>query len=181
LNSHGGFNQDQASSYSAGWNSGGTIAVNPGTAIFVDNVFVPLSSGQNYSATFVGSVPSSSSGLFTNVLTPGLNLVGSIIPVTGDMQTSSILNFQNTVVNGGSNPSTLAGDSVLFFDSTYNSHIGGQGAFDETAQAYSYSSGWSGGAGPNGDPVIASVSTGFYFINTAAGNINWVENFTLNP
>jgi hypothetical protein len=170
----GGFNEDQAFSYSAGWENGGTIAVNPGTAIFVDNVFSPLNSGAagTFHATFVGSVPSSASGLFTNVLTPGFNLVGSIIPVTGDLQTSAILNLPNT--ESGGNPSSLANDIVFFFDPTYNGH--GQNGFQESA-AFSYSAGWVGG----NDPVIPSVSQGFYFESFSAQNVNWVENFTLNP
>jgi hypothetical protein len=180
LNGHGGFNVDVASSYSAGWVNGGTLAINPGTAVFLDNVFYPLSSGASgtFSATLVGSVPSSASGLFTNVLTPGFNLVGSIIPVTGDLQTSSILNLPNNLVNGGALPSTLENDTVYFYNATYNGHA--QIGF-EAAQAYSYSAGWSGGTGPGGDPSIPAVSQGFYFDNVSSQNVNWVENFTLNP
>jgi hypothetical protein len=175
---NGHFSEDVANSYSAGWVNGGTLTINPGTAVFLDSTFYPLNSGHNYTTTFVGSVPSSASGAFTNVITPGINLVGSIIPVTGDPQTSSILNLENNLVNGGNNLSTLGGDTIFFFDPTYNGHS--QNGFNE-AVANSYSAGWTGGAGSNGDPLITSVSEGFYFVNASSGNVNWVENFTLNP
>lgn len=173
LNAQGGFNEDQAFSYSAGWVNGGHIVMNPGTAVFLNNAAIPLGSSQTYNVTFVGSVPNNPSGLYTNVLTPGFNLVGSIIPVTGDLQTSSILNLPNNAVNGGNNPSTLDGDIVF----AYNPAVSGgrQLGFAET-QALSYSAGWTGG-----DPVISAVSQGFYFQNVGSQNVNWVENFTLNP
>ncbi len=172
LTPQGTFNEDFAFSYSPGWLNGGTIAVNPGTAIFVDNPGVN-GSPVTLNVTFVGSVPSSASGLFTNVLNPGFNLVGSIIPVSGDLQTSPILNLPNLNTSGGSAPSTLGtssgGDVVYFYNNS-------QGTFNESF-AYSYSPGWVGG----NDPVITSVSQGFYFDNVSSSPYSWVENFVLNP
>jgi len=168
LQANGSFASDQANSYSPGWVNGGSIAVNPGPAIFVDNTWIPTGASHptTFTATFVGSVPNNASGLYTNVLNPGFNLVGSIIPVTGDVQTSSILNLANTDSNPGNAPSTLNNDVVYFYSNGFQAH-----------QAQSYSPGWVN----NNDPVIASVSQGFYFQNVNSTPVSWVENFTLNP
>jgi len=168
LQPNGSFAEDQANSYSPGWVNGGTITVNPGTAIFVDNTWIPVGSSHptTFTVTFVGSVPNNASGLYTNVLNPGFNLVGSIIPVTGDLQTSPILNLANAIENNNNSPSSLENDSVYFYNNGFQQH-----------QANSYSGGWIGG----NDPVITSVSQGFYFQNVNATPVTWVENFTLNP
>jgi hypothetical protein len=178
-----GFNEDQANAYSSGWVNGGTISVTPGSAIFVQNSFYTvapgLSTGHNMSATFVGTVPQNGSPYLTTTLNPGYNLVGSAVPITGDLYTSTNL----LLTNVGSSGPAQGGDEVLFFDPTLSGET--QKAFDNTATAY-YSGGWTGGPGPNGDPVSTSVSQGFYYLNnTPPGNSpraeTWVENFSVNP
>jgi hypothetical protein len=142
---------DEASSGNApsGWASGGTITLNPGQAVFFFNP-----STTNMSATFVGTVPT---GPITNALIPGYNLVGSVVPVTGDIVTNSISLF----TNGAS-----SGRTVDFID-TYAPGVG-----------YSQDI-YSAGAWQSGDPVIANAYEGFFFFNGFSTTNNWVENYSV--
>lgn len=159
---------DSANGYSPGWSGGGTLALNPGQAAFLYNTF-----GTTMHATFVGTVPQ---GTLTNNLYPGYNLVGSIVPVSGDMATNTVLNLNSANV--------CPFDTILFFQ---NGYLPGAST--------SYSPGWTGGAGPNGDPVLTNVAQGFFYYNASAslspgapndpagGPIteHWVETFSINP
>jgi hypothetical protein len=167
-------------SYSGGWNAGGTITLNPGQACFFFNP--NALGGANMSATFVGTVPQTGQYNMTNTLAPGYNLVGSIVPVTGSYA-SPILNMTNSLGSFDTfnffDPSLVAGHTPLV-----------QTGY-QTAQG-SYSHGWTGGAGVNGEPVGTNVTYGFFYYNATAGgptggyaetssNELWVENFTINP
>jgi hypothetical protein len=145
-----------------GWANGGSLAVLPGQSIFFNNPnSTPLS------ATFVGTVPQ---GSLTNTMIPGYNLVGSMVPVSGDLATNSIANLNLTPGYG---------DFILTFNSA-------AGAFNTISPAEGgvYSPGWAGGG--NGDPITTNVAEGFFYYNASgnngtAVNENWVENFTINP
>jgi hypothetical protein len=146
--------QDTASFNAAngtGWAQGGTITMNPGQAVFFYNP-----TATNMFATFVGTVPT---GLVTNALAPGYNLVGSIVPVTGDIVTNSISLFTNGAVSGRN------ADEIF----TYTPGVG-------YSQVNYGSSGWS----PT-DPILTNVYEGFFFFNAIAGSTNnWIEDYSVS-
>jgi hypothetical protein len=178
------------------------VTLLPGQAVFFHNPN-SLSGGANMTATFVGTVPQ---GSLTNVLVPGYNLVGSMVPASGDLVLNSITGgfMNNTVnqagvsagyqVNGNLGPAN--GDSILFFDPTVvGGHQNGYGGTGDTV-AWFFGS-WSGGNGAgSGNPVSGAVSQGFFYHNAGkddataqsingfaapAGTEIWVENFSINP
>jgi hypothetical protein len=153
-----------SASYSGGWTGGGTVTLLPGQAVFFQN-----NGSANMTATFVGTVPQ---GSLTNALIPGYNLVGSIVPVSGDLVTNSIAAFSTPTYPN-------SGDFFFFFNPTTQKFA------NEVLYNYGV---WSGGTGVNGDPVTTSVSEGFFYYNAsgpAGSNTHvtekWVENFTINP
>jgi hypothetical protein len=166
----------QPASYGSGWGNGGAdISLTPGAAVFFQNPN-PVG-GAVMTATFVGTVPQ---GLLTNSLVPGYNLVGSIVPVSGDLVTNSVTSF-----HGASYP--LSGDYIYFFNPNAASPTAQVGF--ENADSFSYGSWFQIGGGPNtgvnDDPVTTNVSQGFFYYNNSAATTpvteSWVENFTINP
>jgi len=168
-------------SYSGGWNSGGTIALSPGQGVFFFNPN-PVG-GASLTNTIVGTVPQTGAYNMTNTLIPGYNLVGSIVPVTGSFATP-IINLSNSLG---------AYDFAVYFNPAERagSSPPAQIGWGNQIQG-SYSHGWNGGPGANGEPVSTSVTQGFFYYNATAGgptggypetrsNELWVENFTINP
>jgi len=137
----------------SGWAAGGTITMNPGQSIFFYNPTV-----SNMYATFVGQVPTVSNYNLTNALAPGFSLVGSIVPMSGDLVTNSISDFTNGQASG-----RLA-DYLL----TYSPGVG----YNEFT--YLSSGSWS-----PGDPTITNVYAGFFFFNDYTTTNYWIE--TYNP
>lgn len=76
-----------------GWALGGTNVLSPGTACWFENRL-----GTNVVVTFVGSVLT---GPVTNNLVAGFNLVGSMLPMTGDLITNSVSSFTNYNLGDG--------------------------------------------------------------------------------
>jgi hypothetical protein len=134
----------------SGWAGGGTITINPGQAIFFYN---PTST--NMTATFVGTVPT---GPVTNALNPGYNLVGSVVPVTGDIVTNPISMFTNGAASG------RTADALY----TYTPGVG------YTVNTYA-SGAWAGG-----DPSLANAYEGFFFYNAFSTTNNWIENYSVS-
>jgi hypothetical protein len=147
----GGYNAND-STVSGGWGNGGTMTINPGTAVFINNPFPT-----NLTPTWVGSVPTGSQ---TNTLSVGYNLVGSTIPVTGDLVTNTI-----STLNTG-----VWGDIVSVWDPV------GQGF--NINYSYLKSGSWS-----PGNPTPTNVCEGFFYYVAGTHNGNsaehWVENFSL--
>jgi hypothetical protein len=135
----------------SGWANGGIITINPGQAIFFYN---PAST--NMSATFVGTVVT---GPTTNVLSPGYNLVGSMVPVSGDIVTNPISLFTYGT-NIGRNS-----DQLL----TYTPGVG------YTVDTFT------AGAWAGGDPVLTNVYQGFFFYNAISTTNYWLEDYTVAP
>jgi hypothetical protein len=136
----------------SGWVAGGTNTINPGQAVFIDNTF-----SSNVTVTFVGQVPYSASGTFTNTLVPGYNLVASVIPASGDLHTNPITAF-----------SAVKGDKVYVADPV--------AGYSSPGGIYSASkSGWLS------DPIVPNVGEGFFFENNSGANETWVETFSVNP
>jgi len=128
------------------WSDGGGDVLAPGHAVFFYN-----STATAMTATFVGQVPT---GSLTNTLTPGYNLVSSIVPAQGDLVT---------------NPITLLPATKKDFVYTYDPTAG------YSAKESFSAAGWSA------HPTLNQTGYGFYFFNNQATNENWVENFTINP
>jgi len=141
-----------------GWAGGGAdISLTPGTAAWFYNP-----EATNMTATFVGTVLT---GPQTNTLIPGFNLVGSIVPASGDLATNSIMSLTNTTRH----------DYVYTYDP-----IAGYGPQDNVAapgngQAGSYLNEWTAG-----DPIISNVYDGFFYFNFASTNNYWVENYSVS-
>jgi hypothetical protein len=127
------------------WAGGGTETLLPGQAAFIYNP------GAALTVTFVGTVPS---GSLTNALYPGYNLVSSILPTSGLLNTN-LMDFTGQVT----------GDKAYTFNS------GAQG-YDP-----SYS------VKPNGQwvapPNVTNVGGGLFYYNSQTKNNDWVENFSV--
>jgi hypothetical protein len=133
------------------WQLGGTETLNPGSAAFVFNpsTTTPLT------LTFVGSVPS---GTQQNTIVPGYNLVGSIVPTSGDLVTNSI----SLLTNG------VSKDKIYVYDPS-NGYT-------------TYTVGKTGAWTPS-DPIIPNVGEGFFYENNNGTTpLTWTENFSVsNP
>jgi len=143
------------SGYVNGWVGGGTIALNPGVGAWVANAF-----STNVTVTFVGTVPQNGSPFLTNVLQQGFNMVGSAIPMSGDLVANT-----NTLITGwpGNN------DTVEVWDTSLTPP-----AYD-TANVYGTKH-----AKWTSDPTTGNVTQGFWYA-VASGTETWVENFSVNP
>lgn len=156
-----GFGTADIAGYAAangtGWQQGGHETLNPGQGVF----FYNAASGP-ITATFVGTVPQ---GSLTNQLAVGFNLVGSMVPVSGDLTTN---NISTNFGPGGAQ----AADILYIFDASAQSY--------ETANQENLAQ----TAWRQGDPVITNVYEGFFYYNSnynSQGTENWVENFSINP
>lgn len=163
-------------SFGGGWGNGGSdVTLNPGQGVFFLNPN-PIG-GANMTATFVGTVPQNSTPVSANfagmsqTMFPGYNLVGSIVPITGDLVAATPAAFTFA----------QSGDFVYFFDPTPAGPV--QNGY-ESANAFTFSS-WTPGSGvnsaPNGDPLTLNPAQGFWYNDQQAGNETWTESFTVNP
>ncbi len=138
------------------WADGGTNTINPGQAVFINNP-----SNYAVTVTFVGTVPQVGNYNMTNVLVPGFNLVGSIVPTSGDLVTNPITALTNAAKT----------DTIYIFDPVSQGYNAPGGTFTAGKN----------GSFLGGDPTIANVGEGFFYQSFGAGNLNWVENFSVNP
>jgi len=130
-----------------GWSVGGHSTLSPGQAAWLFN---PGSSPSNI--IFVGTVPS---GSITNPMTPGFNLVSSVLPINGDLVTNSL-----SLLKGANKK-----DQVW----TYAPGTGYTETIATTATTWN-----------NGDPTEAAVGGGFWYNNLQTStNSSWVETFTV--
>jgi hypothetical protein len=181
---------DQANSSVApnGWASGGTNTILPGQAIWFLNPGT-LNTGSNMTATFVGTVPQANNYNLTNTLYTGYNLVGSIIPSSGDLITNSITDIGTNGPGGNSGTLSLGptkNDAIFVYDPTYDAGLSAQGGYTTgIGGIYSVNhagtaSSWNG-FGASSDPTTATPYEGFWYLSTATTTNNWVENFSINP
>lgn len=153
----GTYSSDTASARASnpdGWGNGGTNVLAPGVACWFLN-----SASSNVVITFVGTVPS---GPVTNALLTGFNLVGSIVPASGDIVSNSITGLTNYNV----------GDDVYTFNS-------GPQTFTEFTSSHRGTSGYSNNWSSLGDPTTTNVYQGFFYLNSGA-TVNWVENYSVS-
>jgi hypothetical protein len=138
-----------------GWATGGAdVTINPGQAVWFYN---PTATAMT--ATFVGSVLT---GPQTNALIPGYNLVGSIVPASGDIVSNSITSLTNVSRH----------DFVYQYDPVNG--YGPQDAVVASGLGTGYNNEWTAG-----DPVVPNVYDGFWYFNNATTNNNWVENYSV--
>jgi hypothetical protein len=143
-----------------GWvEPNGPIMLSPGTgAAFYNPQSAPVE------ATFVGTVPE---GYLTNTLNPGLNLVSSIAPMSGDLSANALAAFPN--LSGGQ----FDGDQLYLL---FNSGSGGNGYTTYTVDSLNYNPpgnyGWDGPPGQP-DPVL-SVGQAFWY-RAGNGALQWTE------
>jgi hypothetical protein len=138
-----------------GWGNNGTNVLSPGTACWFEN-----NASTNLTVIFYGTVPSS----VTTPLVAGFNLVGSAIPVTGDLVTNSLSAFTNY---------NIGDDLYMFANGSYygysavpsNSRSGGHGYLGQ----------WTS----SGDPTVTNDYQGFWYENNVGTTVNWVENYSV--
>jgi hypothetical protein len=130
------------------------VTINPGEAFWFFNA-----QSTNLTLTFVGTVPATNSAIagLTNALTPGLNLISSVVPVTGQLDTTL-----------GLVPST--GDTTYIYQPASQSY-----------QGFKWNgSGWRVLSG-NASAPTNTVGGGFWYNVFAAGTTNnWVQYFGVN-
>jgi len=159
-----------------GWTLGAsTNVIPPGEAFWYQN---PAST--NITLTFVGTVPS---GLQTNVIVGGnsYNLIGSIVPMSGDLYSNTVCGTNG--INGFTNVNN--GDYVYVWNPTNTSPFVQIGYTGSTYKAVNPAIAHNGGSpwtitGYNGDPNIQQVGQGFFYVNNNANALNWVENFSVS-
>jgi hypothetical protein len=141
-----------------GWSFNGTNLAAPGVAFWFQN-----QQSTNIVVTFVGTVPT---GPITNVLVGGFNLVGSAVPMSGDIASNSISSLTNYNI----------GDSVYTYNplnppiSAYSEFVSGSGR----GFGFGYNGNWSS----LGDPIVPNFGQGFWYDNHNA-TVNWVENYSV--
>jgi hypothetical protein len=130
----------------ATWSSPGvtTTTMNPGEAIYIYN---PL--GTNFTLTFVGTVMQ---GSLTNTLVQNFNLVSSIVPQSGALDTAL-----GVVPN--------AGDEVFIYN--------------PVSESFS-SDTWTGAVWSTGSAPVPAVGSGFYYYTPLASGLSWVRTFNVN-
>jgi hypothetical protein len=143
----------------SGWAGGGAdVTINPGQAVFFYN---PTTAAMT--ATFVGTVLT---GPQTNALIPGYNLVGSMVPASGDLATNSIMELTNYTKHDF----VYTYDPIAGYSDQFTVNAPGNGApgsFDQEWEP--------------GDPIISNVYDGFfYWNNSPTATNNWVENYSVS-
>jgi hypothetical protein len=141
-----------------GWANNGTNVASPGVAFWFEN------KGTNpLTLTFVGTVPT---GPITNTLVSGLNLVGSVVPMSGDLVTNPISDLTNYNVGDGVYIYTPT-NAVPYFEYASAGGIGG---------GHGYHGNWSA----NGDPIVPNVGEGFFYDNKVGTTVEWVEDYSVS-
>jgi len=144
-----------------GWSKNGTNVAAPGVGFwFLNNSANPIT------LTFVGTVPS---GPVTNSLVSGFNLVGSVVPMSGDIASNTLSALTNYNI----------GDVVYTYDPTkppasaYTKYTTAGGIFGGHGQGGHWTAA--------GDPIIPQVGQGFWYQNNSspAVTVNWVENYSV--
>jgi hypothetical protein len=127
------------------WSSPGvtTTTLNPGEAAFIFNPF-----STNFTLTFVGTVMQ---GSLTNTLLQGFNLISSIVPQSGALDTAL-----------GDVPNS--GDQIFIL---------------QTSGSYT-SDVWNGVAWSTGSGPVPAVGQGFWYFTPNSAGLSWVRTFNVN-
>jgi hypothetical protein len=146
---------NSTSNYSNGWESGGTITLNPGEAGWFENT-----TGHAITNTFVGTVPQ---GTNTVTIGSGFNQISSPVPFSGDLVTNmGLTNYHNNdSVFVWQNPASPSPHYASYYVNTSTGSEGYMNQWDSP-----------------GDPQV-NVGQGFWYEATAS--ISWVQIFEINP
>jgi len=125
--------------------------LNPGEGIYIYNPFTT-----NFTLTFVGTVPQGTT--LTNTLLPGFNMVSSVVPQTGAID--SVLGLTPT-----------AGDTLFFLNSSGFDIVG----YTTTGWITDVGSRFASGTAPS-----PRVGEGFYYYSAAVANQVWTRSFSIN-
>jgi len=149
-----------------GWSLGGTLTLTPGVAAWFAN-----NTSSNQTFTFVGTVPT---GPITNVLAANsYSLVGSVVPVSGDIVTNAISELTNYNI----------GDQVyIYLNPNPNNPGDAPGYTNYTSASGIFSHhGYLGQWTVNGDPTIPTDYQGFFYLNNSPTvTVDWVENYSVS-
>jgi len=127
--------------------------LNPGEGIYIYNPYPT-----NFTLTFVGTVPQSTTTALTNSMAAGFNMVSSIVPQTGAID--SVLGMVPSV-----------GDTLFFLSAT---------GFDIVGYT---PTGWATDTGtrfPSGTAPSPNVGEGFYYYNASGATEVWSRTFTIS-
>jgi hypothetical protein len=144
----GGFVQATKRSTGAWSGPGATANIDPGQGFFIKNAGTT-----DFTVTFVGEVPQGTN--LTVNLAAGINLVGSIVPQQGKVETDLKIPAANGDILYQWDPATQAYKTAA----TRRTNVGQ----------------WTGGTGS--EPVIG-VGEGFFYSAKAAGT--WTRSFSVN-
>jgi hypothetical protein len=144
-NAAGGAFSSFTVSSTTNWSSPGVTSttLNPGEAAFILNPF-----STNFTLTFVGTVMQ---GSLTNTILQGFNLISSIVPQSGALDTA-------------------LGDTPNAFDQVFL--LNASGSFSSFT--------WSGTAWSTGSAPAPGVGQGFFYYTGNAAGLNWVRTFNVN-
>jgi hypothetical protein len=145
-----------------GWSFNGTNVAAPGVGFWFDNA-----GSNNIVLTFVGTVPT---GPITNTLVSGFNLVGSAVPMSGDIVSNTISALTNYNI----------GDTVYTYN-PLNPPLTAYTEYTSTSNPKADGHGYNGNWTTNGDPIIPNVGQGFWYDNGVGTVVHWVENYSVNP
>jgi hypothetical protein len=179
----GGYITDTASTKgnanTNGWKNGGVISLVPGTAVWFQNVF-----STNLYFTLVGQVTTGQN--MTNALTPGFNMVSSILPMSGDLVTNTLSDFTPTPATLTNSltglPYTNPTNTPTSQDTIYFVNTNVAGGY----QTYTYitkgGARWqtsSNGSTITQNPQVPFVGSGFWYQSVSSSTNYWLE--TYNP
>jgi hypothetical protein len=143
-----------------GWSHNGTNVAAPGVGFWFLN-----NNSTNVVLTFVGTVPT---GPITNTLSAGFNLVGSVVPMSGDLASNTISSLTNYNI----------GDVVYTYNplnppaTAYTKYTSASGIF----AGHGYDGQWT----VAGDPIVPNVGQGFWYENNVGTTVEWVENYSVS-
>lgn len=149
-----------------------TTTLNPGEAIFINNAATEADgvTPTNYVVTFVGQVPQ---GTFTNTINPGFNMISSVIPQAGNIET--VLNLTPSGLTDPSSP--VSGNDAIYF--WVNNGSGGGSYLPYTEN----DNGVDNGLGNFGPTLAANpspnVGQGFWYNNSDTNAVAWVRTFSV--
>jgi hypothetical protein len=161
----------------AGWEFGGTNTLNPGQALWFNNP-----AATNMLATFVGVVPQANIAVaanfpngMTNTLASGYNMVGSMIPMSGNLVTGAVANINVSSALGTLSLGPTGNDLIAVYDPIKQSYDAGtnEGVFSAGARGRAGS--WSI------QPSTSYPFQGFWYYNANASANNWIETYVVNP
>jgi hypothetical protein len=98
----------------------------------------------------------------------GFNLVGSAVPMSGDVVSNTISALTNYNI----------GDTLYTYSATNNpQYTEYTSTSNPKADGHGYLGNWTSA----GDPIVPNVGQGFWYDNNTNIVVHWVENYSVNP